>query len=451
MKNVKDIRDKIEFFFRQTLKLGDINKRKGTINCGRCYMQLDNYVRDGLVPDNAKAVSTQAAHIYTHPEYEVQSGGPLKILSSFTKDKRLLQRCAPLENHTYKLSLGNKEEVEIIDLTLAPTRAAIEQISLQRVDTTQGQAILISTLQSLARRAKDGTAYGCIILTWPSKEAHMLNFFVASKEDLSEVFFIDAQVGTISDTLSTQALPDIYFLQSMPPEGFEIEKNFEIKVKQESQDNEQETKYLAHPMPFVQALPLEMPTLETPALETSALEIPVLEIPGLEDPAFFPKEPLILEETTDAGLEPLWSNTPLSVLSQPSAFDPALNFYYAGLATFFSMYDPLQSMQPLLAPPIVKKRSASNAAALEEIQALTTLYRTQYMGLSVTQFYKIWSSEYAGKPGYGWGERSYGWVLNELQQVGLVPQKERFKVSNSSASVSSAENNNPNIKKMRTI
>ena len=58
-------------------------------------------------------------------------------------------------------------------------------------------------------------------------------------------------------------------------------------------------------------------------------------------------------------------------------------------------------------------RVAHNAAPVDEVMTLTSLYKTRYSGWNVNHFYDRYRQDHAG-------ERSYTWVKNQLQAEGLV-------------------------------
>jgi transposase len=52
-------------------------------------------------------------------------------------------------------------------------------------------------------------------------------------------------------------------------------------------------------------------------------------------------------------------------------------------------------------------------APVDELMALTLLYRERYFGWNVKHFFNFYKNKHGGK-------RSYTWVKNELQRTGLV-------------------------------
>ena len=63
-------------------------------------------------------------------------------------------------------------------------------------------------------------------------------------------------------------------------------------------------------------------------------------------------------------------------------------------------------------------RVSHRRAPLDEVSALVALYTEEYAGWKVRPFYK----QYRGEHG---GQRSYTWVKDHLQAVGLVERKRR--------------------------
>lgn len=63
-------------------------------------------------------------------------------------------------------------------------------------------------------------------------------------------------------------------------------------------------------------------------------------------------------------------------------------------------------------------RAAHNAAPVDEVINMLTLFETRYSDFTVSHFYDKWRSEYNGN-------RSYTWVKKQLQKTGLVKKAKR--------------------------
>ena len=64
------------------------------------------------------------------------------------------------------------------------------------------------------------------------------------------------------------------------------------------------------------------------------------------------------------------------------------------------------------------ERVAHNTAPVDEVMALTTLYKTRYRDWNVSHFYDRYKQQHEG-------ERSYTWVKNQLQAKGLVDKAKK--------------------------
>lgn len=62
--------------------------------------------------------------------------------------------------------------------------------------------------------------------------------------------------------------------------------------------------------------------------------------------------------------------------------------------------------------------AAHNAAPVDEVMEVLTLFETKYSNFNVSHFYDRWRAHHGG-------QRSYGWVKNELQNVGLVKKSKK--------------------------
>ena len=63
-------------------------------------------------------------------------------------------------------------------------------------------------------------------------------------------------------------------------------------------------------------------------------------------------------------------------------------------------------------------RAAHNAAPIDEVIQMLTLFETRYSNFTVSHFYDKWRSEYKGS-------RSYTWVKKQLQESGLIKKAKR--------------------------
>jgi len=221
------VRDARIEWFEKALALSQINTRNGRVNCGHCAVRLDDRIRNGAVEDNARPVPTQSAKLFTHPTFG-KNDQENHIIRSFTHDERILDRCLLPKTNNESVFLfditDDSTNEPLIDLTYeepGKTKQTI-QARLMRVDTKNDN--LNQRLTWLRRRVSDNTCFGFIFLAQQRnlKIGHILNFFV---DNDNEVYFIDAQSNTITDTLNTQGyLSDVFFIQSAPKEPLKIKQ-----------------------------------------------------------------------------------------------------------------------------------------------------------------------------------------------------------------------------------
>lgn len=207
-------------WFRNTLKLSQINANNGTVNCGRCAFKLDDYIQNGQADEIVTPASTRGANLILDPEIHANS-----IPASSSRDPRLFDRCQfPNLNTNDQIlyDITNDELGPLLDLTYEGKPKDNSKIRLNKVSLDGSN--LHDHLRYLPRRAKDNTAFGFIFLTHNENilSGHVVNFFVDSDD---EIYFIDAQTNMITSTISLLTFrTDVFYLQSFPKEGFKVKQ-----------------------------------------------------------------------------------------------------------------------------------------------------------------------------------------------------------------------------------
>jgi hypothetical protein len=111
------VKQRIDWFY-DILKINDINRNKGTINCGHCALRVDDYIRNGKADDIVEPVLKGDAKLYSFPVFHPETQS---IRRSSTTDTRILDRCT----HHNRLSsetllafdVTNDDIGPILDLT----------------------------------------------------------------------------------------------------------------------------------------------------------------------------------------------------------------------------------------------------------------------------------------------------------------------------------------------
>jgi hypothetical protein len=209
-----------------------INKKKGSNNCAHCALRTNEYLSSGFIPGQP-AVPKGDAKLETKPIFKKtgensnnksEQKEKEELIRSFCEDKRLTDQCPEYFND------GSVEDIStdmtVIDLEPGPlSKESIKRIRFLKADKDD----LIEKLQQSPRRAKDGSAYGFIILTFlqNQKIGHFINYFITPNKD---VFFLDAQQKNPASRVTTDMKflegyrPEIFFINAQPPEGFKIKE-----------------------------------------------------------------------------------------------------------------------------------------------------------------------------------------------------------------------------------
>lgn len=219
-----------------------INRNKGKLNCDRCSLLLNDILSDGLPENGVQPVPVDKTSLITYPKFDLDG----RIVSSKTFDSRILERF-----QAKKVDFGHFifcEEEGLSDFRLvemdspqAPSKPPKPSDKIAWISSSS--KTINEELQSLLRRKgtitwnnKD-TIHGLVLLTYRSTTnwGHLINFVVGPK---NQILFIDAQSGIISNTLPQNFRKEVYFLVSIPPEGYtiKIEANPELhfpRVKME--------------------------------------------------------------------------------------------------------------------------------------------------------------------------------------------------------------------------
>jgi len=212
----------------------DINQKKGTHNCAYCALRTNEYLAFGFVPGQASVPKT-SARLYTHHVTITDAEGNLTdkfeqketkeaVIRSFCEDERLTAQCPEYSNDGSIEDLS--KDTTIIELESVPlSKESKKRIRFLNADKTD----LIEKLQHSLRRAKDGSAYGFILLSLKKKPhlGHFINYFITPNND---VFFLDAQQKNREYRVTTNIKfleyyrPEICYINAKPPEEFKIKK-----------------------------------------------------------------------------------------------------------------------------------------------------------------------------------------------------------------------------------
>ena len=202
-----------------------INANNGTVNCGHCALRVDEYLSAGRNLGQGP-VPSRSANICTHP---LEKGGIL--IRSTIMDPRVLERCRKQPQNYLEIidKLDSNNPTSFIDLSSSPQTQNKLQLLRTNIDEIEDR------LKCLLRRKNDNSAHGFIILSQDISIGHIINFYVDAD---NEIYFIDAQSDLITQKLDMSLWrPEIFFIQSMPPEGFKLKKDpesTEKEIKQES-------------------------------------------------------------------------------------------------------------------------------------------------------------------------------------------------------------------------
>jgi len=77
-------------WFEETLRLKDINKNNGLINCAHCALRLDTYIAQGGTNGRVRPVPIGDAKLITHPTFD---GKKLNVHLQMTKEYWIEQNC----------------------------------------------------------------------------------------------------------------------------------------------------------------------------------------------------------------------------------------------------------------------------------------------------------------------------------------------------------------------
>jgi hypothetical protein len=211
--------------YLQSLMQG-INARNGTVNCGRVALRLDEYLARGENL-NLPPVATQSAKLFTQPQFVASDASKLQIRRSFTDNTAIIERCKPSSpTSTDGFDLTNETQ-EVIVLDIAAEIFTENKNSPNNIKLKKSQAAdILNHLRAIPKRKLDGTAYGFMFYTWENnKVGHVTNFFV---DEQDRVFFLDAQLPDpkkwVSNSLPSGYKPELFYLPSIPPEGFVLKK-----------------------------------------------------------------------------------------------------------------------------------------------------------------------------------------------------------------------------------
>lgn len=199
--------------FLKTL-IKDINANQGTVNCGHCALRLDLHIREGQNLRLGPVPST-TAQLFAYPQFKNQT-----LFRSYIKDKRLIERCLPNQEFTFREICNLEDENPQFEIDLTQENSAESTLKLHRATREN----IVDLLRIQPKRLKDNTAFGFMILTQEHKNriGHIINYFVDSD---NEVYFLDAQRKTEAEQIS-QSLPmlnirpEIFYIPSLPPEGY---------------------------------------------------------------------------------------------------------------------------------------------------------------------------------------------------------------------------------------
>jgi TPR repeat protein len=215
-----------------------INANNGIINCGHVALRLDDYLHAGrnlgLPP-----VPTVSASMRVAVSKEIDKERPeiaVSLKKCFTENIPLLLRCAPLNDDSSNSTLIDLTDDKKTIIYLNCFSPTMESQLNPRIYLKKASIINIhKKLQQLPRSKTTHTAQGFIIFIWKNRNVgHISNFFV-DEED--HVFFLDAQ----NPDLQVRYLPsiegywpEIFYLQSIPPEGLMPKVNLDPTYKAEN-------------------------------------------------------------------------------------------------------------------------------------------------------------------------------------------------------------------------
>lgn len=226
----KQLRAMREAWFRDDLGLAEINANRGIINCAHCALRFNDYLRDGHTNGIVTPVPTTDANLFIVKKHAENS---LNILYAYTEDERIISRCTTNRSSTPQRQEGNESENQLLSsLINQPNQndgntSDIKQLQLHKFDTQSEN--LAEKLKTLVRRRKDESCYGFISLTCKENfGGHIINYFVDSPANDSEVYFIDTQPesGKVTESIDmSKFLAEVVIIPAMPPEGIRVDYN----------------------------------------------------------------------------------------------------------------------------------------------------------------------------------------------------------------------------------
>lgn len=213
-------------WFENTLKFKQINAFNGIDNCAYCAFRLDDYIRNNHADAVVDPVPVGSANLVTLNRFANS-----EIQRKSTEDERVLTRCyfSITNSVVYDISDDETDDpvLEIIEDKNDKAASRKKRVWLNRVNTRNQD--LNERLKQQARRESDEACFGLVFLTESNlKIGHVLNYYVDKD---NEVYFVDAGNRTITSRLDlTGYVKEVFYIQSLPKEGFKVKKEKEIEA-----------------------------------------------------------------------------------------------------------------------------------------------------------------------------------------------------------------------------
>jgi len=210
------------------------NGNGGKPNCAHVALRMDEILRDGPKA-NMPPISTANGNMH----YQVRFSPSGEILKLEGDDPRLLERVLKERTQCPEVEDFTDERRVMFEIDVMPLATQKNASKLRLMKATHSN--IIQQLQCLPRRKKDGSAHGFIILTYegfpniPKPNCHICNFFVDYD---NTVYILDAQSQDerrwVRTTVPKTGYRDeVFFINSVPPEGFIPRVKTEVKIKEE--------------------------------------------------------------------------------------------------------------------------------------------------------------------------------------------------------------------------
>lgn len=253
-KDIPKTKEEWQGYFAAITK--NINSKRGTENCVYCAFRVNEYLSNGFKRDQPPVV-TRWAKLYTHPTFSVKklqdtiaNKQEEELIRSFCYDKRLLKKCVEYSRDDIIEDISDDDKV-IIEIRESDHNKPEKYIKFLKANRED----LFEKLKHSPRRAKDGSAYGFVILTWPNDNtmAHIINYFVTPN---NELFFLDGQPKRLEKRVTTDIKfmedyrSEIFYIPAKPPEGFKIKSEPSSNNKSEDPVLIKQEPLEEHPMPM---------------------------------------------------------------------------------------------------------------------------------------------------------------------------------------------------------